>query len=457
MDDRALQELVSETAVELGLAGAQVAVLQKGEVREFGAGARDLELGLPVTTDTLFQIGSTTKVINAALVMTLVDEGRLELDAPVHDIIGDFRLADAIAQQNVTLRQLLSMTSGADNGPYHSFGRGDDALSRYIGSLSGVPHIFAPGTAYGYSNAGTNVAGYAATRVTGKAWEQLLFERLLKPLALQRTSALPEHLIFHPLALGYLRTSPGVPLQRLGVWDLGRSMAPAGATLCSCAGDLVRFAGMLMKDGQSEDSGCVLSKAAVQTMHEPQVELPAKLMAEKWCVGPYWKSWGGHSIYGHSGTNLNGSSTLLWCPNKQFALAALTNVSAQGYPLAERISDVVFPALCRIDKPLPPIPAEIAPAPVDLSLYVGRFEALGITMHFEANDGKLFATADTYSPLGGKALLKSELIPLGGNRFLPREPVFSGNRCWDVAFWTEGENDRPTHYLNGAFPLRRTG
>lgn len=459
MDDTALQELLGEAATRLGVVGAQLALFDGSRVREFAVGLRHRELGLPVTTDTLFQIGSTTKVFNAALVMSLVDEGRLDPDTPVSEYIPRFRLANWEAQKSITLRHLLSMSGGIDNGSYHDYGRGDDALERYVAALAGVAQVFRPGSAFGYSNASTNVAGHAAACVTGETWEQLLAERILAPLSLTASAMFAEDLLIHPLALGYRRNKATEAVERVGHWALPRSCAPAGASLCCSAGDLVRFACMFLRNGRSLDGSRVLSESAVTTMQTPQIDLPTELMARRWCVGPYWKQWGGYTFYGHSGTNTGGSSMLLWCPPRQLAFATTVNVPDQGYPLADHILDRVLPELFGIAKPPAPDPEQITPVAVDLRRFTGRFEALGITVEMSVRDGRLVAIedSDVARMYNLDALTESELIPLGGDRFLPRNPAFSGNRLWDVAFWDETGCGRATHYLHGVFALRRVG
>jgi CubicO group peptidase (beta-lactamase class C family) len=459
MNDDALQTLLDNAAKELGVVGAQLAIFDGKQVREFSTGHRHQELELPTTTSTLFQIGSTTKVFNAAVVMSLVDSGVLDLDTPVTKYIPDFRLASWDAQQTITLRHLLSMSAGLDNGSYHEYGRGDDALDRYVEALAGVPHLFKPGTAFGYSNASTNVSGHAAACATSKTWESLLQDRILTPLSLTQSATFAEDLLHHPVAVGYTRKALDVPAERVAGWALPRSMAPAGGTLCCSAGDLVRFARMFLDNGRSSAGTQVLSANAVRTMHTPQVTLPTELMAQKWCAGPYYKKWGGFEIFGHSGTNLGGSSMLLWCLEKNVAIATVVNVAAQGYPLADRIFNVVFPQLFGIDKPANPDLDSIKAATVDLKPFAGKFEALGNTITFNVRDGKLIATVDSEFSrmLGLEAIVESELVPLGGMRFAPRNPELSGNRMWDVAFWSETADGRPTHFLNGMFANRRVG
>ena len=81
---------------------------------DFVFGSANVGLNQPMTADTVIQIGSTTKVFNAALVMTLVEQHRLDLDVPIVQYMPRFRVADAKARETITLRQLLSMSSGLD-------------------------------------------------------------------------------------------------------------------------------------------------------------------------------------------------------------------------------------------------------------------------------------------------------------------------------------------------------
>jgi CubicO group peptidase (beta-lactamase class C family) len=455
MNRAGMQELLEDTAARLGVVGAQLAVFDGAQVLTVACGYRNRELALPVTTDTLFQIGSTTKLFNAALVLSLVDAGRLDLDCPVCEYLPNFRLADVSAERTVTLRQLLSMSAGLDNGPYYDFGRGDDALGRYVEMFSGIPQVFRPGLAFGYSNAATCVAGHVAAHVCGHSWEKLLEERIWRPLGLSQSALFAEDMLQHPLALGYRHTTPGAPAERTRVWSSTRAQGPSGSLTCSSAGDLIALARMFLDQGRSVGGRQVLSAHAVDIMHTPRVQLPTRLIADQWCVGPYRKEWDGHALYGHSGTNRSGSSMLLWCPKKNIAIATLVNVAAQGYPLAEAIFATIFPDMFGIKKPASVTPQNVAAVSTDARRYAGRFEAFGMSCTFAVRDGSLRLQATTaYSPEDD--VEDCELIPLGDHRFLPVDPRVSGQRNWDLAFWGDDGQGRPTHLLQGVFPLRRT-
>ncbi len=421
-------------------------------MREFCTGYRNLELRLPVTAETLFQIGSTTKIFNAALIMSLVEEGRLSLHTPVCEYLHNFRSPDGNAQKQITLNHLLSMTAGMDNGPYYDYGRGNDALARYVEVLGGIPHIFVPGTAFGYSNASTCVAGKVAANTMGTTWEQLLVERICRPLGLKHVALFAEDMLQHPLALGYGRQNAGGEIERVSVWSLPRSLAPAGSLTCSSAGDLVGLARMFLSGGKSSNGVAVLQKASIEAMQRPLAKLPTRLYADEWCLGPFRKCWGGFALYGHGGTNLSGSSMLLWCPDKNVAIATTVNVASEGYPLANAIFDVVFPRMFGINKPALPLLKETIPKEIDHSRYLGRFEAFGMTAKIRSRGEKLMLDAE----MGKESIVDCELIPLGDDRFLPSDLRISSNRNWDIAVWGSDVDGRASHLLQGLFPLRRT-
>ena len=165
-----LQRIVEKVGIESGAVGGQVSVIVGAQRADFVFGSANAELNQPMTSDTVIQIGSTTKVFNAALIMTLVEQHRLDLDVPIVQYMPHFHVADPKARGAITLRQLLSMSSGLDNGPYTQFWNGDEALASYVDSLRALPQAFAPGRGFGYSNAGTSIAGRSTSRASATSW-----------------------------------------------------------------------------------------------------------------------------------------------------------------------------------------------------------------------------------------------------------------------------------------------
>lgn len=129
-----MQDLAAifEDVVEAsGMAGAQLSIIKGGERIDLAAGLRDVGQGEPMTVETTGQVGSVTKVFNAVLVLELVARGKLDLDEPIIRKIPELELGDADAASKITLRHLVSMSAGIDNGDYHYY----DSLRERIENL----------------------------------------------------------------------------------------------------------------------------------------------------------------------------------------------------------------------------------------------------------------------------------------------------------------------------------
>ncbi|MBS2534438.1 beta-lactamase family protein [Catenulispora sp. NF23] len=439
---RALQDLCDHSREQLGITGAQVAVFSGDGLLQAVSGTANAELGTPVTDDTVFQIGSTTKVYTAALVMQLADAGLVDLDAPVTRYLPDVRLAAGEQWRRITPRQLMSMTSGLDNGPYTDTGRGDDAVARYIDLLADIPLTFAPGSSYGYSNASTNVSGLLIEALTGQCWDEALRDRLLGPAGLVESVSLFEDLPYHRVAVGHV---DGV----VRPWCFARGCGPAGSSLATTARDLARFGSLFLRRGLAEDATVVLSADAVATMESPQVGVPARVFADSWCVGPYRKVWDGVEVFGHSGTTPNGSSCLLWVPALNVAVATIVNTPHKGYPFADTVFDVVFRDWLGVAKPQRPVP--VPGLETDVSAYTGTYDAHGVHYAVTAVAGTLLLDAHST----GSEKIHTELLPIADHRFLPADDAVTSHHTWDIAF-TIGADGQATLLHNGAFAARRT-
>ncbi|MFI6539766.1 serine hydrolase domain-containing protein [Nonomuraea sp. NPDC050547] len=424
-----MENFIQATAESLGVVGAQAAVVKGETVRSYAAGLADARHGTPVDDGTLFQIGSTTKLYTAAMLMRLADDGRLDIDAPVSGHLPEHDLGP------ITARHLMSMTSGLDNGPYVDTGRGDDCVAAYVRRLAGIPPLFEPGAGFGYSNASTVVSGLLVERITGRCWDDALRDLLLEPAGLARTASLADELLYHRVALGHTREREVVK-----PFFFSRGLGPSGSTLCASALDLVAFGRLFLHGG-------VLSADALKEIHTPHAEVPARCFADHWCAGPYLKIWDGVRVYGHSGTTPSGSSTLNWIPEHDLVVATIVNVAERGYRFADAVIREIVRAETGVVKPALPEPdpgLSVAPEP-----YTGRYGAHDLLYEVTAADGRLHAVI--HGP--GGSLASTDLLPLGEHRFLPADDAFTGHHMWDVAF-VMGADGRAIRLLNGAFAAR---
>jgi CubicO group peptidase (beta-lactamase class C family) len=411
---RRLGELIATHKVP----GASVAVLCGGgdEVVELAAGVTNRRTGVEVTTDTVFQIGSISKVWTATLVMMLVDDGVLELDTPVRAYLPEFKVADPYVTDHVTLRHLLSHTSGIGGDHLVDAGRGDDCLERYVAACAELGQDHELGETMSYCNTGFSVAGRVIEVVTGQGWDQVMRERLFRPLGLTYAGTLPEEALLHRAALGHVGP-PGQEPAPAPVWGMPRAAGPAGLIHTTPA-EVIAFARLHLADGRGPDGTQLLSPASAKAMRESQVAVPNPYSCTAWGLGWMLFDWGGHALFGHDGATLGQGATLRVLPEQQLALAAVVNGGA-AVDFFQALATELFDELAGVPVPVlpPPAPAPEPGAGPDLSAYEGAYERLHVSADVRRAAGGLEATITYHGPL-------AKLLPPGQHvRTVPLAPV----------------------------------
>jgi len=360
-----LPRRLAELIAEHGVPGAQAAVLVDGEVVDAAAGVLSLATGVAATTDSLFQVGSITKVWTATLVMQLVDEGLLDLDEPVVRYLPRFRVADAAATSVITPRHLLGHTAGFDGDLFHPTGRGDDAVEKYLPAIADAAQVHPPGKMFSYCNSGYVVLGRLVEVLRGKPFGAVLRERIAEPLGLAHVAVNADEAVLFRAAVGHL-PRPGGP-EPAPVWSLEPSNAPAGAMLAMRARDLLGWVGAHLAGG-----GPLLSAASTRAMREPQVDVPyAGGQAGKWGLG--WELFDfGAEVFGHDGGTIGQAAFLRVSGASGVAVALLTN-SLAGVGLYEGIVAAVLREHAGAEVPAPPRPPA-EPEPLDAARITGAYE-----------------------------------------------------------------------------------
>ena len=150
-----VQDRLDALARQHGVPGAALAIGFGGELLDFATGVINVNTGVATTPDSVFQIGSNTKLFTTTLIMQLVDAGDIELDQPVRRYLADFALANRAAADQITVRQLLTHTSGIQGDYFKGFGRGDEAIERLVASLVDIDLVHPPGELWSYCNTGS--------------------------------------------------------------------------------------------------------------------------------------------------------------------------------------------------------------------------------------------------------------------------------------------------------------
>ncbi|WP_283136760.1 serine hydrolase domain-containing protein [Rhizohabitans arisaemae] len=368
--------------------GATLAVLADGEVHELASGVLHRGTGVGATTDSLFQVGSITKIHTATLVMRLVDSGRLDLDARVIDVLPEFATADPQAGERITIRQMLSHTSGLTCDFTHDTGRGDDCLAKYVEAAKGVALDCGPGTGTSYSSVGYNVLGRVVEVLTGQTWDQALQEMLCAPLGLAATVTLPEDVLRFRSAMGHFG-EPGRMPDPAPVWNpLPRSAGPYGGVLCATAADVLRLAKLHLDGGVAPDGTRLLSAEAVAAMQRREVDSPDKwtVSADGWGLGWSLYDWEGTPGYGHDGATIGQYGFLRVAPGTGLIIVLLTNGGGARTLYASLFRELLS-ELGGITMPAPFGPPA-RPLAVDITPYLGTYRREGVAITVTSRDGQ---------------------------------------------------------------------
>jgi CubicO group peptidase (beta-lactamase class C family) len=387
-----------EELVRTQTPGAAAGVLHDGVMYAGGVGVTSVEHPLPVTAETLFQIGSTSKTFTATAVMQLVEAGRLDPDATVRTYLPGFALQSEDDAARVTVRHLLTHHAGYVGDYFKDTGRGDDAIGTIVRKMRNSPQLVPAGYTFSYSNAGFYVLGHIVETVHGRPFEQVIRDGIFGPLEMERSFYFPEETITHRVASGHIVTADGPQVAR--PWNTPRSIAPGGG-ITSNVIDQLRYAALHL--GRAEGAGVLRPEwlAAMQ-----RVQRAAGSMCES--IGLSWMlDWAGpgEPLVKHGGATNGQLSSFELIPGKGFAVTVLTN-SDTGRETRQTIADRCQEHFLGFGKP---DPVAVEP-PAGLREYAGVYQSVLARLEVEVESGAL-TVADT-SPERGFAERRHRPIPL---------------------------------------------
>ncbi|MFF1278169.1 serine hydrolase [Streptomyces marokkonensis] len=422
------------------------------ESAEAAHGVLNADTGVPVTTDSLFQIGSISKVWTATLVMQLADEGLLDLDAPLTAVLSELSLADPQTTKSVTMRHLLTHTSGIDGDVFTDTGRGDDCLEKYVAGLADVAVNHPIGATWSYCNSGYSLMGRVVERLTGVTWDRAIRERVFTPLGLRHTVTLPEEALLHRAAMGHEGHNGDGSPRRAPVWGLPRSLGPAGL-ITSTAADVLAFARAHLSGGLTA-GGRLLSEAGTAAMAERHAELPDPYtLGDSWGLGWCRFTWDGRLVIGHDGNTIGQSAFLRLLPADGLAVTLLTN-GGNARDLYEELFGEIFAELAGLDMPRTPALPPHPPA-VDLRSHTGVYERAGARIEVLERDGEGVLRTTVTGPLAELVpdpVDEYPLVPLdaSGDLFAVRDP---DSETWrPVVFYTLPGGEKYLHHGVRATP-----
>jgi CubicO group peptidase (beta-lactamase class C family) len=332
---KGFDEFVAEVMKEAKVPGLAVAVVHDGQViLSKGYGQRNVAEQLPVTSQTLFAIGSITKSFTAAGLGMLVDEGQLDWDQPVRKWLADFQVKDPIASEHMTPRDLVTHRSGL---PRHDLIWYGSPFSRR--ELYGRLRYLEPSkefrSTFQYNNLMFMTAGVLIEQVSGTTWENFLRQRILEPLSMTRSNfSVADSQKADDYALPYDASGDEVKLVPFRNID---AMGPAGS-INSSVDEMIRYVQFHLAKGKVGDAQR-LSVASAEAMQTPQMVTAGsppfeELGHSSYGLGLMISTYRGHKMVEHGGGIDGFISKLSFMPTKKIGVIVLTNLSGGPSPVS---------------------------------------------------------------------------------------------------------------------------
>lgn len=327
----AIARLAEAKMKEYGVPGVALGVLQNGVATTRGLGITNVEDPLPVTPHTVFPIASISKTFAATAIMRLVEQGKVDLHAPVRRYLPDFRVRDSSASREVTVWHLLTHLGGWE-GQVAGPDRGTETLKDFVESptVTDLMQVAPPGAAWSYNNAGFSIAGRVIEVVTGTPINRAIRDLVFQPLGLEHAGTTPGEFIVQRFAAGHLTRNGTPTLQRPFVPS--SSVTAGGVGMCIT--DLLAYARFHMGDGTAANGERVLTRQSLELMRTPQ----HRKQSTDDDIGIAWhlRQMGGIHTASHGGT-LSGHILLLEIvPERNFAIGILTNANV-GWRLIQDV------------------------------------------------------------------------------------------------------------------------
>jgi CubicO group peptidase (beta-lactamase class C family)/D-alanyl-D-alanine dipeptidase len=378
---KAIEIAIDRERVTAGILGLSIAIVDDQTVLwAKGFGHSNLARTRLATPETVYRVGSVSKLFTDIAVMQLVEEGKLDLDAPVTKYLPNFKPENTFGKP-ITLRQLMAHRSGLVREPPvgNYFEPNAPTLEKTVGSLNGLPLVYEPGSKIKYSNAAIAVVGRVVEQVDGREFTTAVRERTLVPAGMTASAFEPTPAVKNGLSEAQMWTYHGREFPA-PTFALGES--PAGC-LYSTVNDLGRFMSVLFAGGKP-----LLKPESVRQMLTPQ--FAAADGKDGFGLGFMLAELDGHRRIGHGGAIYGFATELAMLPDDKLGVVVIANKDVTNR-VTTRIADHVLRTLLAVKsgKPLPVL-AEPSPLPRELARRLaGRYGRPRVHQFIEAG-GSLY-------------------------------------------------------------------
>src|SRR5688572_235317 len=266
----ALATLTAAKLKEVGVPGVAIGIVHNGNTMIRGVGITNVEDSLPVTAHTVFPIASISKTFAATAVMRLVEQGKVDLRAPVRTYLPEFRVRDEAASRDATVWHLLTHLGGWE-GQVSGPDRGTETLTNFLTTITDLMQVAPPGAAWSYNNAGFSIAGRVIEVANGTSINRAVRDLVFQPLGLEHAGTTAGDFIVNRFAAGHT-TRNGTP-------TLNRPFSPSVSVTAGgvgiCMTDLLAYARFHMGDGTVAGGERVLKRESLELLRTAQLRKQA--------------------------------------------------------------------------------------------------------------------------------------------------------------------------------------
>lgn len=324
-----IEALVTAKMAEYHVPGVALGIVKAGRVETRTFGVTSVESPQPITIDTVFPIMSITKTVAATAIMRLVQDGKVEVSAPVQRYLPDFRVKDETASRAVTVAHLLAHTPGWE-GQLSIDDRGAETHAHFTSGLRDLPQLAAPGEVWSYNNAGFGVAGRILEVVTGKTIHAALRELVSAPLDLSHAFTQTGTAMTHRFAVAHRQHKSG-ETEVIRPFELPLNVTAGGGAMS--LENLLRYAQFHLSGGKV-GAQQVLSSTLVQQMRTPYVTKAGT--TDEMGLGWHLRRLNGVLTAAQGGTGGGHCLHVQLVPDRDLAFAILTN-HAEGWRLVQHV------------------------------------------------------------------------------------------------------------------------
>ncbi len=401
-----IDTIITQQMQRYAVPGMGLALVKDGKiVYTKGYGVRDTKTNAPVNADTLFAIGSVTKSFTSLGIMQLVNAGKIKLDTPVQTYLPNLKFSDASIGAKVTVRQLLSMTSGLDRFDAWAFDKNIDTRQKMLEMVKDIPFSSTPSKTFAYNNQNYVIAAAILESLTKQSWEEYTKTNILMPLGMQRTTLdYPQAVQDGNFAAGHSAGLQG--LKPMAAFDRFVVVAPAGS-IHSSATEMAKY--LISQMGKGEQ---LVPRRELAEMHKTQIGIGdafsrtiGGMTAMGYGLGWFNEEYRGIKIIQHGG-NINGfSAEVQMLPQKGWGMVLLTNLNgANSFLSTTRLMLTEELLKMRPRSDFSQAPALATQATINAAkTFVAKPETLkqlegtyalitGDTIKLSLEDGKLFGT-----------------------------------------------------------------